>query len=108
MRSSVPDNGQSISDSADGIMLQVNAEQLSTRLNDHLATEGEEEEEEEEEQPEEELELIETIEEKTKKFERLHDSTVFSHDCENMTKQSYFLLAGAAVVGLAAVYLKNR
>merc|ERR1719285_71287 len=103
MRSSVPDNGQSISDSADGIMLQVNAEQLSTRLNDHLATEGEEEE-----QPEEELELIETIEEKTKKFERLHDSTVFSHDCENMTKQSYFLLAGAAVVGLAAVYLKNR
>ena len=45
---------------------------MSTRLNDHLATE----EEEEEEQPEEELELPETIEEKTKKFERLHDSTV--------------------------------
>jgi len=34
----------------------------------------------------------------------------FSHDisAENMAKQTnYFLLAGAAVVGLAAVYLKT-
>ena len=59
-------------------------------------------------------------------FDRLHDSTVvsfirnifsqklfnfkFSHDitAENISKQGYFLLAGAAVVGLAAVFLKNR
>jgi len=41
---------------------------------------------------------------------QLHTSNIFSHDisAENMAKQTnYFLLAGAAVVGLAAVYLKT-
>ena len=43
---------------------------------------------------------------------RQHTNTFvkFSHDisAENMAKQTnYFLLAGAAVVGLAAVYLKT-
>jgi len=93
----------SFADSQDGIMLraqqEVNAEALSTRLKQEIPSESSSDEDEvPNEQPDWMLK------------EQLQNSTAFSHqNSEYMSKQTnYFLLAGAAVVGLAAVYLKNR
>jgi len=105
--------GHSVGDSADGIILraqqEVTAEALSSRLSEHLAH-GDESGGENEDEMEMPDQVASVAQANSAEFDRLHDSTVFSHDitAENISKQGYFLLAGAAVVGLAAVFLKNR
>lgn len=108
-------DGSYASDSMDGIRLRVmpsqneplvqseSTESVDDRLREELELEDEadhEESEEKENKPPVQIPFI----------EKLHTSQAFSHDvsAENMAKQTnYFLLAGAAVVGLAAVYLKT-
>jgi len=110
-------DGSYASDSNDGIRLRslnpAPTEESDKSIDERLKEELENE-------LEDEIEIDDREQDKENKppkqplkipfIEKLHTSQAFSHDVssENMAKQTnYFLLAGAAVVGLAAVYLKS-
>jgi hypothetical protein len=109
-------DGSYASDSNDGIRLrslnpaltEESDKSIDERLKEELENEIEDEIEIDDEQEKENKPPKQPL--KIPFIEKLHTSQVFSHDVssENMAKQTnYFLLAGAAVVGLAAVYLKS-